>query len=239
MIPSKACSIFKIITLFPDFFESPLKSGLIGKAVQKGIARVEITDLREFTRDRHRRCDDYPYGGGSGMVLSAEPAIRALEAVKGEKSLSILTSPGGKLLTQSLVKELSGKDEVCILCGHYEGLDQRAIDSAIDLEISVGDYVLSGGEFAALVILDAMFRYIPGFMSNSESLIEESFESDLLEYPHYTRPASLNGLDVPEVLLSGNHGDIERWRHEKRMEKTKTVRPDLYQRYLTRKLLGE
>jgi tRNA (guanine37-N1)-methyltransferase len=235
----KACSIFKIITLFPEFFQSPLGSGLLGKAVQKGLIRVDIVNLRDFSEDRHRRCDDYPYGGGSGMVLMAEPAMKALDAVKTAGARAVLTSPGGVPLSQTLVKELSSEEEICILCGNYEGIDQRVIDSRIDTEISVGDYILSGGEFAALVMVDAVSRYVPGFMSNSESLQEESFESDLLEYPHYTRPASLQGMDVPEVLLNGNHGEIKNWRLDRRIEKTSRARPDLYTRYIKRKLLGE
>ncbi|MBN1534358.1 MAG: tRNA (guanosine(37)-N1)-methyltransferase TrmD [Spirochaetes bacterium] len=235
----KACSTFKIITLFPEFFRSPLDSGLLGKAVQKGLIRIDLINLRDFSKDRHRRCDDYPYGGGSGMVLMAEPAMRALDAVKTTGATSVLTSPGGAPLSQTLVKELSAEDEICILCGNYEGIDQRVIDSRIDIEISVGDYILSGGEFAALVVIDAVSRYVPGFMSNSDSLREESFESDLLEYPHYTRPAVIGGMEVPGVLLNGNHGEIERWRLEKRIEKTGRTRPDLYRRFIKRKLLGE
>lgn len=234
-----ACSTFKIITLFPDFFESPLKTGLMGKAVQSGKMRVDLVDLREFSEDKHRRCDDYPYGGGSGMVLRPEPVLKALAAVKDEGTKTVLTSPGGRLLSQGLVKELARERELCIICGHYEGIDQRVIDQAVDLELSVGDYILSGGEYAALVILDAIARYVPGFMSNSDSLLEESFESGLLEYPQYTRPASIDGIAVPEVLLSGNHGEISKWRHSKSEEKTRTLRPDLYRRYIMRKLLGE
>jgi tRNA (guanine37-N1)-methyltransferase len=150
-----------------------------------------------------------------------------------------MTSASGKLLTQQVVKELSQNREICIICGHYEGVDQRIIDQHVDYEISIGDYVLSGGEYAALVILDTMARYVPGFMSNQESLIEESFETDLLEYPQYTRPALFDGLDVPGVLLGGNHADISKWRHEQSIEKTRTMRPELYKHYLIRKLRGE
>jgi len=173
------------------------------------------------------------------MVLRPEPIIGALNSVKGNAAKTVLTSPGGRLLDQALVKELSCEVELCIICGHYEGVDQRVIESAVDLEVSVGDYVLSGGEYAALVILDSMVRYIPGFMSNSDSLQEESFEAGLLEYPQYTRPAIFGGMEVPPVLTGGNHGEIKKWRCDKSIEKTKRFRPDLYRRYIMRKLLGE
>jgi tRNA (guanine37-N1)-methyltransferase len=234
-----ACSTFKIVTLFPDFFDSPLRSGLMGKAMKAGIIRVLLTDLRDFSEDRHRRCDDYPFGGGSGMVLRPDPVIRAIESVRGEGAVTVMTSPGGRLLDQALVKELAAAPELCIVCGHYEGVDQRVLDSAVDMEVSVGDYVLSGGEFAALVIVNALARHVPGFMSNSDSLREESFESALLEYPQYTRPAVFRGMEVPGVLTGGNHGDIEKWRLERSIEKTKRTRPDLYRKYIMRKLLGD
>lgn len=231
--------IFKIYTLFPDFFSSPLESGLMGKAIESGIIDVQIIDIREHSDDRFRRCDDYPYGGGSGMVIMPGPLFGALESSGGTGGKVLYTSPSGKPLTQEFVKELSREETVSIICGHYEGLDQRVIDSFVDCEVSTGDYVLSGGEFAALIIVDAVARNIPGFMSNSGSLIEESFESDLLEYPQYTRPAEFRGMNVPEVLLSGDHGKIAAWRHEKRIEKTRSVRPDLYKKYLMRIILGE
>ncbi len=231
--------IFKIYTLFPDFFLSPFKSGLLGKAVESGIVDIRIIDIREYSKDRFRRCDDYPYGGGSGMVIMPEPLFSAIEANEGDKSCVVYTSPSGKPLTQSFVKALSREESISIICGHYEGIDQRVIDTFVNHEISTGDYVLSGGEFAALIIVDAVARNIPGFMSNSESLVEESFESDLLEYPQYTRPAQFRGLSVPDVLISGDHSKIAEWRYEKRIEKTRSVRPDLYKNYLMRIILGE
>jgi tRNA (guanine37-N1)-methyltransferase len=231
--------IFKIVTLFPDFFDSPLRTGLLGKAVDAGIIGVTITDIRDFAADRYRSCDDYPYGGGSGMVLMPGPLAGAVESVKTESTRVVLTSASGTLLTQELVRKLAFHGELCILCGHYEGVDQRFIDRYVDEEISVGDYVLSGGEFAALVIMDAVSRYVPGFMSNRESLVEESFEMDLLEYPHFTRPEDIFGMKVPDVLMSGNHRKIAEWRREESIEKTKRVRPDLYKKYLMRKISGE
>ncbi|MBN2159112.1 MAG: tRNA (guanosine(37)-N1)-methyltransferase TrmD [Spirochaetes bacterium] len=231
--------IFKILTLFPDFFSSPLRTGLLGKAVESGIIEVSVTDIREHATDNYRSCDDYPYGGGSGMVLMAGPLGRALERIRGEHTRVVLTSPSGTLLTQDLVSELAGHRDLCIVCGRYEGVDQRVIDRYIDYEISIGDYVLSGGEYAALAIIDAVSRYIPGFMSNRESLAEESFVGGLLEYPHYTRPEDIFGMKVPDVLLGGNHKKISEWRQDESIEKTKRVRPDLYKKYLLRKISGE
>lgn len=222
---------FKVVTLFPEFFDSPLQCGLFGKAVEKGIIKKDIVDLRNYSDDKFRRCDDYPYGGGSGMVLEPEPLFKCLEEVKNEKTFVIYTTPSGYPLTQQLVKELSQKEEICIICGHYEGIDQRVIDRFVDIELSIGDYVVSGGEYAALVIMDAVARYEDGFMSNSASLEEESFENGLLEYPHYTRPAEFKGMQVPEVLTSGNHALIKKWRYEESLKKTEKFRPDLYKKY--------
>ncbi|HNW27329.1 MAG TPA: tRNA (guanosine(37)-N1)-methyltransferase TrmD [Spirochaetota bacterium] len=230
---------FKIVTLFPDFFASPLRSGLLGKAVEGRIIDVTITDIRNFATDRYRSCDDYPYGGGSGMVLMPGPLDGAIESVKEKGTRVVLTSASGRLLNQDLVKEFAAHDDLCIVCGHYEGVDQRVIDRHVDYEISIGDYVLSGGEYAALAIIDAVSRYVPGFMSNSESLNEESFELDLLEYPHYTRPEDIFGMKVPGVLLSGNHKMIQDWRREESLNKTRRTRPDLYRKHLIRKISGE
>ncbi len=230
---------FKIVTLFPDFFSSPLRSGLLGKAVERGIIDVAIADIRNFATDRYRSCDDYPYGGGSGMVLMAGPLDGAIESVKEQGTRVVLTSASGRLLNQDLVRELAAHDDLCIVCGHYEGVDQRVVDRHVDYEISIGDYVLSGGEYAALAIIDAVSRYVPGFMSNSGSLTEESFELDLLEYPHYTRPEDMFGMKVPGVLLSGNHNMIRDWRRGQSLEKTRRTRPDLYRKHLIRKISGE
>ena len=231
--------IFNIVTLFTDFFESPLHSGLLGKAVESGLISVNVVDLRDYSEGNYRRCDDYPYGGGAGMVLKPEPLFKALDDLKRDDSQVVLTSPAGKVFSQTIAEDLARHREICLVCGHYEGVDQRVIDKYVDCEISVGDYVLSGGEYAALVIVDAVSRLVPGFMSNEESLMEESFNDFLLEYPHYTRPAEYQGLWVPEVLISGNHGNIAEWRLQQRIEKTRRVRPDLYKRYLLRKKMGD
>jgi tRNA (guanine37-N1)-methyltransferase len=221
---------FTIVTLFPEFFESPLSSGLVGKAREKGILELNIVNLRDYAVTRYRQCDDSPFGGGSGMVMMCEPLFRCLDEVKGS-SFSILTTPAGKPLDQNFVKDLHAKEDVLIICGRYEGVDERVSEKFVDCEISIGDYVLSGGEYAALVLVDSISRYVPGFMGNTGSLDEESFDDFLLEYPHYTRPAEIDGMKVPDVLLSGNHEQIRKWRHEKRIEKTKRVRPDLYKLY--------
>ena len=234
--------IFRIYTLFPEFFNSPIETGLMGKAVKSGIVKFDIVDIRGYSEDKFNRCDDYPYGGGAGMVLTPSPLFKAIEANErkneNENPFIVYASPSGTPLSQDYVKRLSGLDEISIICGHYEGIDQRVIDRYVSEEISIGDYILSGGEYAALVITDAVARYVPGFMSNRDSLLEESFMSDLLEYPQYTRPSEFEGMNVPEVLISGDHKEIAKWRHEKRIEKTKTVRPDLYKKYITR-LEGE
>ncbi len=230
---------FKILTLFPDFFSSPLKSGLLGKVVENKKVQIDLINIRDFAVNEYGKCDDYPYGGGSGMVIMPEPIKKALDFVREKNTVVLSTSPGGRVLDQEFVKELTEFKDIVIICGHYEGIDNRIVEEYVDYEVSVGDYVLSGGEYAALTIVDAVSRYVPGFMSNSASLEEESFESDLLEYPQYTRPVNFEGLKVPEVLTSGNHGKIKQWRLEESIKKTKRVRPDLFKRYITRKLLGE
>ncbi len=230
---------FTIFTLFPEFFAGPLGTGLLGKAVASGLVSVECVDIRDYSDDRRRRCDDYTYGGGSGMVLKPEPLFRALDAKRPSGAKVVFPTPSGALLTQETVKRFFAQDDICIVCGHYEGVDQRVIDRYVDFEVSIGDYVLSGGEFAALVIVDAVSRYVPGFMSNKASLSEESFENGLLEYPHYTRPPEYEGMKVPDTLLAGNHKTVEKWRLEKSIEKTRLLRPDLYREYLKRIIRGE
>jgi tRNA (guanine37-N1)-methyltransferase len=232
--------IFKIVTLFPEFYKSPLESGLLGKAVSSGLIRIEIIDLRDYTGDKFKRCDDSPYGGGTGMVLKPEPLFKALESI-GKNAGNFITAmaPAGEKLDQELVKKLSQKNEIVIICGHYEGIDQRVIDKFVDLEISIGDYILSGGEFASLVIIDAVSRLIPGFMSNEESVVNESFENYLIEYPQYTRPEVFQEMAVPEVLLSGDHEKIAKWRLDRSIERTKNVRPDLYKKFLINYMSGE
>ena len=219
---------FDILTIFPDFFESPLKCSLIGKALTQKKLAVHLHDIRAFAVDKHKTVDDIPYGGGAGMVMKPEPLVEAVESIpKQEKSLRILLTPKGRLFNQKAAQELALYDQIILVCGRYEGVDERVKELVIDEEISVGDYVLNGGEAAALVILETLVRFIPGFMGNASSIQQESFEGGLLEYPQYTRPAEFRGLKVPEVLQSGHHQEIEKWRHEQALRITQERRPDL------------
>lgn len=218
-----------ILTLFPEMFDAVLKSSILGKAIEKGILRVGIINIRDFSKDRHKRVDDYPYGGGAGMVMMPQPLYDAIKSVKDESpdARVILTSPRGKPFGQEMARLLSKEPHLVIVCGHYEGIDQRIIDTMVDEEISIGDYILTGGELPAMVIVDAVARLLPGAIGSPLSLEQESFTDGLLEYPQYTRPADFLGMKVPEVLLSGNHKKIEEWRMEKAVEITRRLRPDL------------
>lgn len=221
---------FKILTLFPEFYAC-LKSGIIGKAIERGLFGVEIVNIRDYSEDKHKRCDDYPFGGGAGMVMTPDPIHKAICAVDPEhKARRIFMSPRGQVLTQKKVKELSADEEILFLCGSYEGVDQRVIDMDIDEELSIGDYVLTSGDPAALVTLNSVVRYVPGVLGSEQSTEEESFSTNLLEYPQYTRPQNYMGLEVPEVLVSGNHGLVDKWRYEKALEITKKRRPDLLEK---------
>lgn len=218
---------FKILTLFPEFYAC-LKSGIIGKAIERGLFGVEIVNIRDYSEDKHKRCDDYPFGGGAGMVMTPDPIHKAICAVDPKhKARRIFMSPRGQVLTQKKVKELSADEEILFLCGSYEGVDQRVVDMDIDEELSIGDYVLTSGDPAALVTLNSVVRYVPGVLGSEQSTEEESFSTNLLEYPQYTRPQNYMGLEVPEVLVSGNHGLVDKWRYEKALEITKERRPDL------------
>ena len=215
-----------ILTLFPEMF-APLFESIVGRAVKEGKLSIEVVNLRDYTEDKHLKCDDYPFGGGAGMVMMAQPVGSAIEAVDPDhKARRIYLSPKGQTFRQEKVFELVECEHIVLLCGHYEGIDQRAIDLFIDEEVSIGDYVLTGGELPAMVIADCVARYVDGVLS-PESLVQESFSENLLEYPQYTRPVEYRGLTVPEVLRSGNHGEIDKWRREKSLEITKKNRPDL------------
>lgn len=218
--------IIDILTLFPDMF-TPLKESVIGRAVKAEKVEIRVTDIRDYTLDKHKKCDDYTFGGGAGMVLMPQPVASAIEAIDPEhKARRIYMSPKGKTFTQKMVPELLSYERLLLLCGHYEGIDQRVIDLYIDEEISIGDYVLTGGELPAMVVTDAVCRYIDGVLSN-DSLTDETFTGDTLEYPQYTRPREFMGLTVPEVLLSGNHAEIDKWRKKESLALTKKMRPDL------------
>ena len=218
--------IIDILTLFPDMF-TPLKESVIGRAIKAEKVEIRVTDIRDYTLDKHKKCDDYTFGGGAGMVLMPQPVASAIEAIDPEhKARRIYMSPKGKTFTQKMVPELLSYERLLLLCGHYEGVDQRVIDLYIDEEISIGDYVLTGGELPAMVVTDAVCRYIDGVLSN-DSLTDETFTGDTLEYPQYTRPREFMGLTVPEVLLSGNHAEIDKWRKKESLALTKKMRPDL------------
>jgi len=238
---------FDIITIFPDFFVGPLSHGMVFQAQKRGLIEIRVHDLRDFTNDRHQTVDDRPFGGGPGMVLKPEPLFRAIRKIQADKTTIsqkvILLSPQGKRFEQQLATQMSTLNEALLICGRYEGVDERVSECLVDEEISIGDYVLSGGELAACVFVDAVTRLLPGVLNNRSSAVNESFAalesapisdsgtppSFLLDYPHYTRPEDFEGRCVPEVLLSGDHKRIERWRRKRALEKTLKNRPDLLQ----------
>lgn len=224
----------EIATLFPEMCEAVLGESIIGRARKSGAIRLNCRQIREYTQDKHRRVDDTPYGGGMGMVMQCEPVYNCYKAVCeqiGKKPHTIYMSPKGAVFNQKKAEELSQMENIFIICGHYEGIDQRIIDKIVDEEISIGDYVLTGGELPAMVLVDSVARMCPGVLSDAECYREESIYSGLLEYPHYTRPEIWEGEAVPAVLLSGHHKNIEKWRHEQSLEITARRRPDLMKKY--------
>jgi tRNA (guanine37-N1)-methyltransferase len=220
---------FDILTLFPEMFSSPFKESILAKAIEKGLIEVRAINIRDFALDKHRIVDDAPYGGGQGMVMKVEPIARAIEQVKSEDPSvrTIYLTPEGKPLNQEMARQLSSRSHLMLLCGRYEGVDERVRETFIDEEISIGDYVLTGGELAAMVLIDAVSRLLPGVLGSDRSAEEDSFFGSLLEYPQYTRPASFRGHEVPEVLLSGNHQAISLWRMKEALRRTWMRRPDL------------
>lgn len=216
---------FDVLTLFPEMFE-PLKTSIIGKAIEKKLINMNIVNIRDFSEDKHKKVDDTPYGGGAGMIMRADVVDKAYQSVKKENAKVIYMSPQGKKLNQKMVEKLSKESHLIILCGHYEGIDQRIIDKIVDEEVSIGDYILTGGEIPAMVLIDSVSRYVEGVLKQ-DSIQEESFSNGLLEYPQYTRPEVFEGKAVPKILLSGHHANIARWRKEKSIEMTKKKRPDL------------
>ena len=217
-----------ILTLFPEMF-APLKTSIIGRAAESGKLAINIVNIRDYTEDRHFKCDDYPFGGGAGMVMMPQPIASAIEACDPDhEARRIYMSPKGATFTQTKALELSGCSNLLLLCGHYEGVDQRVLDMFIDEEISIGDYVLTGGELPAMVVCDAVARYVDGVLATG-SLVDESFSDGALEYPQYTRPAVFRGVEVPAVLLSGNHAAVAEWRRQESIKLTKKLRPDLPQ----------
>lgn len=219
------------MTLFPDIFKAYIGESMMKKAVENSILEVELYNIRDFSENKHKKVDDYPFGGGAGMVMTPQPIFSTYEYIVDKYELEnprvIYMSPKGRVFNQKIAKSLSLENDIIFLCGHYEGVDQRIIDLIVTDEISIGDYVLTGGELPALVMIDSIARLVPGVLNRSESHEDESFENDLLEYPQYTRPRSFNGLEVPEVLLSGNHKKIDKWRSEESQKITLERRPDL------------
>ena len=220
---------FDILTLFPNMFSSPLRESILGKAIEKGLIQIRTVNIRDFTSDKHQVVDDTPYGGGQGMVMKVEPIARAIESVKSQNpsAWTVYLTPQGKPLHQDLARRLSTQPHLILLCGRYEGVDERVRESFVDEEISIGDYVLTGGELAAMVVIDTVSRFIPGVLGSDRSAEEDSFYNSLLEYPQYTRPPNFRGHCVPEVLLSGNHSAISLWRRKEALKQTSLRRPDL------------
>jgi tRNA (guanine37-N1)-methyltransferase len=216
-----------VFTIFPGIVEGPLGESLLGKAIEADIVDVRVHDIRAFVTDKHRQVDDEPYGGGPGMVLKPEPVFAAVESLGEGTKRVIVLSPAGRRLEQSLVRELAKESWLVLISGRYEGVDERVVEGLPAEEVSIGDYVLSGGEIPALVVLEAVTRLVPGVVGKEESLERESFEDGALDHPHYTRPSEFRGMAVPDVLLSGNHAEVERWRREAAQEKTRRNRPDL------------
>ena len=225
---------FHIMTLFPEIFNSYMDESIMKRAVEKGIIDVHIYNIRDFSNNKHKKVDDYPFGGGAGMVMTPQPIYDTYKHIITTHNINnpsvIYLTPKGKVYNQSIAKQLSLKEDIILLCGHYEGIDERIIDLIVTDEISIGDYVLTGGELPALIMIDSISRLIPGVLNQEESFEEESFKDNLLEYPHYTRPRDFEGLKVPEVLLSGNHKKIDEWRREESIRITKERRFDLYKK---------
>ena len=225
---------YHVLTLFPEMIENGMNTSITGRAITKGLLSLEAINIRDFAFNKHQKVDDYPYGGGAGMLMQAEPVYLSYESIVeriGRKPRVIFLTPQGKTFNQNMAKEFALEEDLVFLCGHYEGIDERVLEEIVTDYVSIGDYVLTGGELPALILVDAIARLIPGVLNQNESFEDESFENDLLEYPHYTRPREFMGLNVPDVLLSGNHQKIEAWRKEQAIEITKKRRKDLYKKY--------
>ncbi len=214
------------LTLFPEMF-SAMECSIIKRAVDNNIVQLNYVNIREFSLDKHKKVDDYVFGGGEGMLMAPQPLFDCIDSVKDDNSYVIYVTPSGQPFTQNIAKELKDKEHLIFVCGHYEGIDQRVIDARVDRELSIGDYILTNGELPAMVVADAVIRLIPNVLSNELSSQNESFENRLLEHPQYTRPADFRGMKVPEVLLSGNHQEVDKWKYQQQLDKTRRVRPDL------------
>ncbi len=223
-----------ILTLFPEMF-TPLTTSIIGRARDKGAFELNIINIRDFSKDKHQKTDDYPFSGGDGMVMTPQPLYDAIMSVKDDNCKVIYLSPKGKTLCQKVVEELSKDAHLILICGHYEGIDERIIELLVDEQISIGDFVLTGGEIPAMALVDSIARYLPDVLGSKTSVIDESFHNGLLEYPQYTRPREFMGLKVPDVLLNGNHKEIEKWKNEQRILETQKYRPDLLKNFENKK----
>ncbi len=227
---------FHVLTLFPEMIMDGLNTSILGRAMEKGCIRAEAVNIRDYTLDKHQKVDDYTYGGGAGMLMQAQPVYDCVRAVlnrieQEKKSRVIYVTPQGRVFNQQMAKELAGEDDLIFLCGHYEGIDERVLEEVVTDYVSIGDYVLTGGELPAMVMIDAIARLVPGVLNNDESAMTDSFGNGLLEYPQYSRPRVWRDKEVPPVLLNGNHKLIEQWRLEKSLERTKERRPDLYEKW--------
>lgn len=234
---------FHVMTLFPEMIEQGMATSILGRAMEKGLISLDAVNIRDYTLDKHKRVDDYPYGGGAGMVMSADPVVRCYRALQegmhGAKHRVIYLTPQGATFTQTMAEELAQEEELVFLCGHYEGIDERALEMIVTDQVSIGDYVLTGGELPVMVMMDAISRLVPGVLNNQESSEFETFHDHLLEYPQYTRPEVYEGRRVPEVLLSGHHARIEEWRRQQSILRTKKVRPELLEKAIEEKLLSK
>lgn len=230
---------YYVMTLFPEMIEQGMRTSIIGRAIAEGLIDLQVRNIRDYTLDKHGKVDDYPYGGGAGMVMEAEPVYRCYESIcseLGECPRVIYLTPQGQVFSQSMTKELSTEEHIVFLCGHYEGVDERVLEEIVTDYVSIGDYVLTGGELPAMVMMDAIARLVPGVLNNEASAETESFSDGLLEYPQYTRPPEILGRRVPEVLVSGHHENIEAWRQEQSRQRTRERRPDLYEKWETENL---
>ena len=230
---------FHILTLFKDMVTDGLNTSILGRAIEKNLIETNVVDIRDYTMDKHKKVDDYPYGGGAGMLMQAQPVYDAYQAVlegisqkTDKKPRVVYVTPRGTTFSQQMARELAQEEDLVILCGHYEGIDERVLEEIVTDYVSIGDYVLTGGELPAMVMVDCISRLVPGVLNNAESSVDESFSDGLLEYPQYSRPEVWNGKKVPDVLLSGHHANIAKWRHEQALEMTKKYRPDMYEEYV-------
>jgi tRNA (guanine37-N1)-methyltransferase len=226
---------FHVLTLFPQMILDGLNTSITGRALENGVLSVRAINIRDFTTNKHMKVDDYPYGGGAGLVMQAQPVCDAYDSISlqlGRRPRVVYMTPQGHTFNQEMAKEFAKEEDLVILCGHYEGIDERALEMIVTDYVSIGDYVLTGGELPAMVMIDTISRLVPGVLNNAESAETESFSDGLLEYPQYSRPYDFRGKTVPDVLLSGNHGKVDEWRHEQSLERTKRIRPDLYEKYI-------